>query len=75
MGIEDVIPTRSSQTAHENFDKEKYRSRNIVERATGWIKEFRRAATRYDNKVENYLAMVHIAICRKLLKCIDRDRA
>lgn len=70
LGIEDVIPTRSNETGNENFDKEKYRSCNIVERAIGWIKEFRRVATRYDKIVENYLAMVHIAICRKLLKRI-----
>lgn len=70
LGVEDVIPTRSNETASENFDKEKYRSRNIVERAIGWIKEFRRVATRYDKIIENYLAMVYIAICRKLLKSI-----
>ncbi|MEZ5944530.1 MAG: IS5 family transposase [Planctomycetaceae bacterium] len=67
LGIEDVIPTRSNETKHDHFDKHKYRSRNIIERAIGWIKEFRRVATRYEKIVDNYLAMVHIAICRMLL--------
>ena len=64
LGIEDVIPTRSNETPNIEFDKEKYRSRNIVERLIGWIKEFRRVATRYEKNVNNYLAMVKIAICR-----------
>lgn len=67
LGIEDVIPTRSNETQNDAFDKQKYRSRNIVERAIGWIKEFRRVATRYEKIVDNYLAMVKIAIIRMLL--------
>ena len=67
LGIEDVIPTRSNETRNDAFDKNKYRSRNIVERAIGWIKEFRRVATRYEKIVDNYMAMVKIAIARLLL--------
>jgi len=67
LGIEDVIPTRSNEKQNEAFDKQKYRSRNIVERAIGWVKEFRRVATRYEKIVDNYLAMVKIAISRMLL--------
>lgn len=67
LGIEDVIPTRSNENRNDNFDKEKYRARNIVERAIGWIKEFRRVATRYDKIVDNYMAMVKIAITRLLI--------
>lgn len=67
LGIEDVIPSRTNEKRNENFDKGKYRSRNIVERAIGWIKEFRRVATRYEKIVDNYLAMVKIAITRMLL--------
>ncbi len=67
LGIEDVIPTRSNEKQNDAFDKQKYRSRNIVERAIGWIKEFRRVATRYEKIVDNYLAMVKIAISRLLL--------
>ena len=67
LGIEDVIPTRSNETRHYHFDKEKYKARNVVERAIGWIKECRRVATRYDKIIDNYLAMVKIAISRMLM--------
>jgi len=67
LGIEDVIPTRSNEKRNDDFDKQKYKSKNIFERAIGWIKEFRRGATRYDKILENYLAMVKIAISRMLL--------
>jgi transposase len=67
LGIEDVIPTRSNEKRNEEFDQKKYRSRNVVERAIGWIKEFRRVATRYEKIVDNYLAMVKLAISRLLL--------
>jgi transposase len=65
--IEDVIPTRSNETPNENFDKEKYRKRNIVERVIGWLKESRRVATRYEKRATHYLAMVKLAIFRRLL--------
>jgi len=67
LGIEDVIPTRTNESSNETFDKGKYRQRNIVERAIGWIKEFRRVATRYEKIIDNYLAMVKIAITRMLI--------
>ena len=67
LEIEDVIPTRSNETSKENFNKSKYKKRNIVERAIGWIKEFRRIATRYEKNVDNYLAMIHIAITRMII--------
>ena len=67
LDIEDVIPTRSNETRNEDFDKDKYKRRNIVERAIGWIKEYRRIATRYEKNIENYLAMVQLGIIRMLL--------
>ena len=68
LEIEDVIPTRSNQQANQDFDKTKYRKRNIIERVIGWLKENRRVATRYDKNVDHYLAMIHIAIIRLILK-------
>ena len=65
--IEDVIPTQSNEIPNPNFDKEKYRRRNVVERFIGWLKEYRRIATRYEKLAENYLAMVKIAIIRMLI--------
>ena len=65
--IEDVIPTRSNETQKTAFNKSKYKLRNIVERAIGWLKEYRRVATRYEKNVENYLAMIHIAFTRMII--------
>lgn len=62
-GIKDVIPTRSNER-RRRFAKTLYRKRNIVERIIGWLKEFRRVATRYDKTKESYLAMIKIAFIR-----------
>lgn len=67
LGIEQVIPTRSNEQENPNFDKAKYKQRNIVERLIGWIKENRRIATRYEKLASNYLAMAYIAIVRMLI--------
>ena len=73
--IQDVIPTRKDETPNDSFDKQKYRQRNIVERVIGWLKECRRIATRYEKKAVHFLAMVKIAIIRRLLKLELKDRA
>lgn len=67
LDIEDVIPKNSNQIRDPKFDKKTYKLRNIVERSIGWIKENRRIATRYEKIIDNYLAMVHIAIVRMIL--------
>jgi len=53
-----VIPTRWNQTAAEDFDREAYRRRNVVERCVNWLKENRRLGTRYEKLAVNFLAMV-----------------
>lgn len=68
--IEDVIPTKSNQEPREDFDREKYRRRNVVERCIGWIKEFRRVATRYEKLAVNYLAMLKLAMVRQYFRVL-----
>ena len=46
--INDVIPTRSNETPQQDFDTALYRQRNIIERLSGWLKENRRIATRFE---------------------------
>lgn len=70
MDIEHVIPSRSNEIPNQRFDKSKYKKRNIVERAIGWIKEHRRIATRYEKNVDNYIAMIQLAIARMIIKRI-----
>lgn len=67
LAIEDVILTRSNEKGHDSFDKSKYKLRNVIERAIGWIKENRRIATRYEKHIQNYIAMVQLGITRMLL--------
>lgn len=71
--IEAVIPTRSNQPKDEQFDKETYRRRNIIERVVGWYKEYRSLATRYDKLAVNYVAMWLIAITERALDRLYPD--
>ena len=51
-------PTRKIR---KRYDKTRYRRRNVIERFFGAIKRFRRVATRYEKKADNYLSFVWIA--------------
>lgn len=73
--IEDVIASKTNETRDLDFDKAKYRRRNVVERAIGWLKEKRRIATRYEKKIRHFLAIVKIGIIRWLLNLDLRDSA
>jgi transposase len=63
-GILPVVPTKSNEPPQPSFDREAYRRRNLVERLINKLKHFRRVATRYEKRAENYLAMVKIAMIR-----------
>lgn len=61
-GIGAVIP----RLAHEprrgtRFDRQAYRQRNRIERLFNRLKQFRRIATRYEKRADNYLALLTIA--------------
>ena len=67
-GIEPVIAHRDNETGRvEPFDGESYRRRNIIERTIGWLKEFRRIATRYEKLALHYLGMIAIAMILQYL--------
>ena len=51
-------PTRKRQ---KRYDRRRYRNRNVIERFFGAIKRFRRVATRYEKKAENYLGFAWLA--------------
>lgn len=53
---------------------ETYRSRNIIERLVGWLKEHRRLATRFDKLASSCLAMVKLAFIRRCLRKLFSDR-
>jgi transposase len=62
-GIRYTIPHKENEVhGHKaKFDKELYRLRNIVERLFNRLKQFRRIATRYEKRAENYKAMLVVA--------------
>jgi transposase len=60
-GIRITIPRRTNEQRTGPFDRAIYRTRNLVERLINRLKQFRRLATRYEKRGENYRAMWVIA--------------
>jgi transposase len=69
--IQPVIPSRKDQRPDPGFDREQYRKRNVVERLVSWLKESRRVATRYEKLAVTYLAMVKLAMIRRVLRKLE----
>ena len=59
-GIRYTIPRKTNERRSGPFNRVLYRQRNLVERTINRLKQFRRIATRYEKKAENYLAMLQI---------------
>ena len=51
-------PTRKRK---KRYDRQRYKNRNVIERFFGRIKRFRRVATRYEKKAENYAGFAWLA--------------
>jgi transposase len=62
-----VIPTKSNEERQEDFDRETYRDRNIVERVIGWLKECRRVLTRFEKYAVHYAGFITLAIIQRML--------
>jgi transposase len=60
-GIRITIPRKKDERRSGPFDREVYRRRNVIERLINRLKQFRRVATRYEKRAENYEAMLTIA--------------
>ena len=60
-GIRVTIARRGNERRRGAFDRAIYRQRNQVERLINRLKQFRRIATRYEKRAENYLAMLNVA--------------
>jgi transposase len=56
-----VIPNKINRVDHYPFDRDKYKSCNVIERTIGRIKDFRAVATRYDKTARNFLAGICLA--------------
>jgi transposase len=61
LGIRITIARRTNEHRGGSFDREIYRTRNLIERLINRLKHFRRVATRYEKLAENYRAMLTLA--------------
>ena len=67
-GVKAVIPPRKNRTEQREVDWHLYRERNVVECFWSKIKQYRRVATRYDKKAQNFLAFVQVAAIMVMLR-------
>lgn len=73
VGVRPVIPSKQNEDWTKRkveFDKERYRDRNIVERLIGWLKECRAVFARFDKTAINYAGMVKMACIQRYLKIL-----
>jgi len=56
-----IIPPRSNRKALRDYDRHRYKARNLVERFFNRLKQFRRVATRYEKLAAHFAAMVRCA--------------
>jgi len=72
--IEPVIPHKDNERVRHDptvwFDKVAYRGRCVVEHCVGWLKEFRRIATRFEKLAVNYHGMLQLAMIRRYLRLL-----
>lgn len=61
QGMTPVIPPKKNRKEPIDYDAERYKRREKVERFFNRLKQFRRVATRYDKLGKFYLAFVHLA--------------
>jgi transposase len=69
--IEPIIPKRRNnrKATHQDGRKlRRYRRRWIIERTNSWLQNFRRLVARYERKVKNFEALVHLACALVTLK-------
>jgi transposase len=56
--IEAVIPGRAARSVAYPLNRTAYHRRNVIERMSGRLKNWKRIATRYDRLALNYLAAI-----------------
>ena len=60
-GIIAVIPSKRNRKRPYPLDKERYRTRHLVENYFARIKQYRRIATRYDKTDTSFAGMIDLA--------------
>ena len=67
-GGEAVIPSRKNATSAREIDRARDKDRNLVERFWAKAKQYRRVATWFEKKAQNFLAFGHVASIMILLR-------
>jgi transposase len=73
LGVQPVIPSRSNEhreARRVEFDPQRYRQRNIVERLIGWLKECRSVFARFEKTAINYAGMIKMAFIQRYLRIL-----
>ena len=60
-GKQAVIPPKANRKVQRDYDKERYKTRHLIENFFAKLKLFRAIATRYDKTAQNFLAAIHLA--------------
>ena len=68
QGAQAVIPPKKNRKVQREYDRERYKDRNLIERFFSKVKQYRRVATRYEKTARNFLAFVHVASIMILLR-------
>ncbi len=70
LAIKPVIQSKENETGSDRevqFDKASYRRRNIIERLIGWLKESRRAHSKFEKTAKNFGGMITLVFIRQYL--------
>jgi transposase len=70
MGVEMIAPhtSRRRWKSQDGRKLRRYKRRWKVERLFSWIFRFRRLVTRYEQKAENFLGLIHLACIQIFLR-------
>jgi transposase len=66
-GAEAVTPPKRNRKVQREYDRDRSKDRNPVERFFSRVKQYRRVATRYEKTARDILAFVHVASIMILL--------
>jgi len=79
QNIEPIIPHKENEKARHDpavwFNRFAYRGRAVVEQCVGWLKEFRRIATRFEKLAVHFHGMLQLAMIRRYLRLLFSDSA
>ena len=67
-GLEPVVPPKANRVAPWDYDRERYKKRNEVERLFRRIKRFRRVFTKFDKLAVVFTFFIHFALIVDALK-------